>query len=347
MEPRLKVSPAGRELIKRFEGLRTHATLLPDGRWTIGYGHTRAAREGAEVSAEDAEALLIYDLAPVAEALNRLLTANVTQAQFDALAAFAFNVGVENFAGSEVLALINAGRLFDAANALEAWNRAEVDGQVAVVDALVRRRAAEKALLLSDGEAAEAPTALLRPVSVVAAAQPEPEVREQEPEPQSDPDPEPEQPAEAVEPEPPADGADAASAGPEPVRDEVYAWREMDVQDSAARSTAETALQIKPQERWNGEESRGEGVSRHERLSSDASERQAPVWPLFLLGALGFLSFAGAVAAFIRSGGQTGDSSGLDNPVIMAWALAATGAALVGLSVYLLLRRLDGDDGEA
>jgi len=65
MKPSYRVSAAAIELIKRFEGLRLTAEQLDDGRWTIGYGHTRSAREGAAVSEADAEALLTYDLVEV------------------------------------------------------------------------------------------------------------------------------------------------------------------------------------------------------------------------------------------------------------------------------------------
>ena len=61
-----RVTRTAVELVKRFEGLRRRAARLPDGSWTIGYGHTKSAREGAEVSPEDAEALLYYDLSEVA-----------------------------------------------------------------------------------------------------------------------------------------------------------------------------------------------------------------------------------------------------------------------------------------
>ena len=50
MKPRHQVSRTAIELIKRFEGYRRKAAQLPDGRWTIGYGHTASARAGAEVS---------------------------------------------------------------------------------------------------------------------------------------------------------------------------------------------------------------------------------------------------------------------------------------------------------
>src|SRR3989338_247541 len=62
MKSRHQVSRAAIELIKSFEGYRRKAAQLPDGRWTIGYGHTLTARQGAEVSEADAEALLMYDL---------------------------------------------------------------------------------------------------------------------------------------------------------------------------------------------------------------------------------------------------------------------------------------------
>ena len=70
MTPRHRVSKAAIALIKRFEGYRRKAARLPDGRWTIGHGHTLTARQGAEVGEDDAEALLIYDLIAVAHVLN-------------------------------------------------------------------------------------------------------------------------------------------------------------------------------------------------------------------------------------------------------------------------------------
>jgi lysozyme len=164
MKPRRQVSRAGLELIERFEGYRRKAARLPDGRWTIGYGHTRTARQGAEVSPADAEALLIYDLLEITEAVTDAVFAPLTQNQFDALCAFAFNVGADNFRRSLVLRRVNEGDPLRAASALEPWRKAEFEGERIVVDALVRRRAAEKALFLTpaDGFTA-APTPLLRP----------------------------------------------------------------------------------------------------------------------------------------------------------------------------------------
>lgn len=164
MKPRHQVSRAAIELIKRFEGFRETAARLPDGRWTLGYGHTLTAREGAWVSERDAEALLMYDLIAVAEGVNEQVFTPLTQNQFDALCAFAFNIGLPAFKASAVLLLINEGQLLQAACAMELWRKADFEGERIVVDALVRRRAAEKALFLTPPDGfVPAPTPLLVP----------------------------------------------------------------------------------------------------------------------------------------------------------------------------------------
>ncbi|WP_050808324.1 glycoside hydrolase family protein [Asticcacaulis biprosthecium] len=165
MRARQKVSRAGVELIKSFEGLRSTAARLPDGRWTLGYGHTFSARDGARVTQEDADALLRFDLLPIVDALNNLILVPLNQNQFDALVSFCFNIGVDNFGQSTVLKRINEGRMTEAALAMDAWRSAEFNGQTYVLAPLIRRRAAEKNLFLTPDEASgNAPTLLVRPV---------------------------------------------------------------------------------------------------------------------------------------------------------------------------------------
>ncbi|MDP2259796.1 MAG: glycoside hydrolase family protein [Caulobacter sp.] len=174
MKSRHQVSRAAIELIKSFEGYRRKAAQLPDGRWTIGYGHTLTAREGAEVSEADAEALLMYDLINVAHAVNEHSYTPLTQNQFDALCCFAFNVGVDNFRRSSVLRRVNEGQLLQAACAMEMWRKADFEGERIVIDALVRRRSAEKTLFLTPANGwIPAPSPVLRPrvdYDVVAAS---------------------------------------------------------------------------------------------------------------------------------------------------------------------------------
>ncbi len=169
-----RVSRSLVELVKRFEGLRRRAARLPDGGWTIGYGHTVSAREGVVVTPEDAEALLYYDLSDVAEKVDAWTFTPLNQNQFEALTAFAFNIGPENFRRSSVLKRVNEGQHLAAAAALELWRKADFGGEDLVIDALVRRRAAEKAHFLTPPEGFKpSPTPVLRPTfdhSVIEAA---------------------------------------------------------------------------------------------------------------------------------------------------------------------------------
>jgi lysozyme len=164
MRPRLSVSRSAVELIKAFEGFRAKAARLDDGRWTIGYGHTLTAREGAELTEPDAEALLLYDLIGAAHAVNEYVFAPLTQNQFDALVSFVFNIGVRAFRGSPTLRRLNEGRPLEAAMAMELWRKSDLEGERIIIDALVRRRAAEKALFLMPAEGwMPAPTPVLPP----------------------------------------------------------------------------------------------------------------------------------------------------------------------------------------
>lgn len=147
-----------------FEGFRAKAAQLDDGRWTIGYGHTATAREGAEITEADAEALLLYDLIQAAHAVNEHVYAPLGQNQFDALVSFAFNIGARAFKSSPTVRRLNEGRMLEAALAMELWRKADLEGERIVIDALVRRRAAEKALFLKPVDGwIPAPTPVLPP----------------------------------------------------------------------------------------------------------------------------------------------------------------------------------------
>lgn len=131
-------------LIKSFEGFRPRAILREDGGWIIGYGHTLSAREGATVSEADAELLLRYDLLPVEKTVNETVPEDLNQHQFDALVSFAFSVGVDRFAGSDVRQRLNAGSPGEAADAMMGWP------EPALPETALRRRAAERALFVAN-----------------------------------------------------------------------------------------------------------------------------------------------------------------------------------------------------
>jgi GH24 family phage-related lysozyme (muramidase) len=155
-------SAQGLALIQQYEGFRAEPTRLPDGTWVVGYSHVRVGEPGAPVNENEATELLALDVAAYEKLVNARVSQPLNQAQFDALVSFAFSVGAEAFEQSQVLRRINAGDFVAAACALDAWRKADVGGETVIVDTLVRRRAAEKALFLRDMNNDAAPSVFMR-----------------------------------------------------------------------------------------------------------------------------------------------------------------------------------------
>ena len=168
-----RITRSGLDLIKRLEGFRDRPVRLDNGRWMIGYGHVFSARPRLALSRKEAELLLLYDLSAIGEAFESLIFTPLSQNQTDALFSLVYNIGLEAFAGSEVLCLINQGAMVPAAAAMEQWCQADLRGHSMVIDGLVRRRAAEKALFLTPrGGWQPAPSHILVPLAQVQAALP-------------------------------------------------------------------------------------------------------------------------------------------------------------------------------
>lgn len=158
-----QTSAKGIALIHSFEGF---AKLLPDGRvqaypdpgtggapWTIGFGsttdeHGKAIKPGTIWTRQKAERRFVQHLGQferdVIAALGSAVHAT-SQAQFDALVSFTYNVGPANLRSSTLLRKHKAGDYAGAAAEFARWNRAA--GRV--MAGLTRRRAAEAALYRS------------------------------------------------------------------------------------------------------------------------------------------------------------------------------------------------------
>ena len=144
----MRTSPAGVELIKDFEGLELKAYPDPGtggDPWTIGYGHTGPeVQPGLVINIEQAGALLKEDLVKFEEAVNRLITVELNQYEFDALVSFAYNCGWFALEDSTLRRRLNAGEakcpVFK--EELPKW----VNGGNGPMPGLVRRRDAEAEL---------------------------------------------------------------------------------------------------------------------------------------------------------------------------------------------------------
>lgn len=145
-----EISLAGLNLIKRVEGIKLTRYKDVAGYWTIGVGHKLQPWETMETITEaEAMRLLAQDVASAEAAINRLVKVALTQAQFDALVSFVFNVGSGAFARSTMLARLNAGDYAGAAAQFAKWVYA--GGEVS--QGLKNRRVAEAAYFIGQGGA--------------------------------------------------------------------------------------------------------------------------------------------------------------------------------------------------
>lgn len=138
----MKISQNGINLIKQFEGCKLTAYQDVAGVWTIGYGHTFGVHPAQVITQVQAEQFLSDDLVPVESTIRDVVTAGLSQNQYDALCSFVFNVGSAAFRSSTMLKMINAGNYSGAASQFARWNHANG----AVVDGLTARRSAEAQL---------------------------------------------------------------------------------------------------------------------------------------------------------------------------------------------------------
>lgn len=151
---KFRVSPSGRQFIKKWEGLRLRPYVCAGGWLTVGYGHAispaskqmiaRAKISGITMS--EAQNYFEADIRSVESAISRLISRPLTQSQVDALASFTFNLGAGALQRSTLRMRINRGEAHSrCASEFPKWVMA--GGRR--VRGLVLRRRAERAVYLS------------------------------------------------------------------------------------------------------------------------------------------------------------------------------------------------------
>jgi len=168
----MKISEAMRNRVKGYEGYHRAlkngdctAYRCPAGVWTIGWGSTEGVREGLVWSRDEAEAALTRELAKFETGVDRLVTVDMNQNEFDALVSFAYNVGLGALGSSTLLKKLNKGDRAGAAKEFAKWTR----GGGRVLPGLVSRRASEAALFVKPVAAPDEP---FMPQSVEASKEP-------------------------------------------------------------------------------------------------------------------------------------------------------------------------------
>jgi lysozyme len=142
------LSQRGLEFIARFEGFESNVYFDVAGIPTIGFGHVVLPGEdfSSGITRERALVLLRQDVQAAINKVNRHITVDLTQNQFDAVVSFTFNVGMSRSATPSLINLVNSGN-YNSSNVFNTfglYNRA--GGRV--INGLTRRRAAEANLFL-------------------------------------------------------------------------------------------------------------------------------------------------------------------------------------------------------
>jgi GH24 family phage-related lysozyme (muramidase) len=149
------VSPLGRALQKAGLWRQTlRGVPIPDAvrivkgkelsgaPWTIGYGFTEGVNEGDTMTQAEGNARLARELVGYRDSVRAACKVEPNENQLAALVVCAWNIGKGAIASSSMVKAHNRSDFAAAARAFALWNKA--GGKV--VDALVRRRAAEAAL---------------------------------------------------------------------------------------------------------------------------------------------------------------------------------------------------------
>jgi len=164
----MKLSTRGLELIQSFEGYHTAqpdgscvAYLCPANVPTIGWGCTEGVKLGMRWTRKQADEAFLRELSKFEAGVQRLVTVDMNQNEFDAMVSLSYNIGlggkdsrgktVPGFSTSTVLSKLNKGDRKGAADAFNLWNK----GGGRVLPGLVRRRREEAELFLEPLEPVE------------------------------------------------------------------------------------------------------------------------------------------------------------------------------------------------
>ncbi len=137
-----QVNAAGLKLIEESEGLRLDRYLDCAGKPTIGWGHLCRPGDGLfKITREQAEQLLIGDVASACRSVENLVKVPLTDNEFACLVDFAFNFGAGALGTSTLLRLLNRGNYDAVPEQLPHWVHA--GGKVEPGLVIRRKRAAE------------------------------------------------------------------------------------------------------------------------------------------------------------------------------------------------------------
>lgn len=154
----MQTSIRGLIAIAKSEGIVPAPYIDPVGVWTYGIGHTkmsgspdpekmpRGMPDDVDAAIRYAVSLFRQRIRKYEEGVSRAVKVPLAQHEFDALVSFHFNTGaISRASATESL---NRGDREDAARRLTLYNKGRVNGQLVVLEGLVKRREEERRMFL-------------------------------------------------------------------------------------------------------------------------------------------------------------------------------------------------------
>ena len=144
------INDAGIKLIQEFEAKSLVTYKDANGFPTIGWGHRITSKDNIVEPIDDSKAdELFHEDLEVAEGIvENAVAVDINDNQFSALVSLCYNIGMQNFADSTTLRLLNSGDFAGAATAFLRWCKKTnpITKEKVVCSGLLRRRQAEVAL---------------------------------------------------------------------------------------------------------------------------------------------------------------------------------------------------------
>ncbi len=143
------LSQEGIDFIKAFEDYKPDVYLDQAGRPTICYGHLLTEGESHETrTQEECNVFFEQDSTEHQKHVRELVTADLTQNQFDALVSLTYNIGPDALRTSTLLEKLNEGDYQGAAEQFSRWNKIKKKGVKKDSDGLGTRRAREEQIFV-------------------------------------------------------------------------------------------------------------------------------------------------------------------------------------------------------
>lgn len=139
------------KMLAHHEGVRQKPYKCPAGLWTVGVGHLIGDGKSLPdawnrtFSLEEVYAILAKDVTRFERGVEKYISIQLTQGEFDALVSFAFNLGLGTLQKSTLRQKLNRGDKEGAIESLLKYNKA--GGKI--LKGLDNRRKDEAALFLS------------------------------------------------------------------------------------------------------------------------------------------------------------------------------------------------------